>query len=103
MQIVQGVGILAAIASTASFAPQAWRIVRTRDTSALSVYSCALTVTAFGLWLTYGLLMSDWAIAAPNATCLVLSSFILTMKILPKRAKDRIADGVTLNASRPPH
>ena len=49
------IGWLAAFASTASFAPQAWRIIRTRDVQGISLAMYALTVSAFALWLAYGM------------------------------------------------
>lgn len=94
MTIAEIVGIAAAIASTASFAPQAWKIVRTRDVEGLSVRMYALTVTGFALWLSYGILKADWALVVPNAICLGLASFILLMVILPARRRDRLADGI---------
>lgn len=88
------VGIRAALASTASFAPQPWRVIQTRDTKAISLPSYALTVLAFGLWLSYGFIRSDWAIMAPNAICLMLASFILLMKLLPRKEKAKLADAI---------
>lgn len=48
------VGGAAALASTISFAPQAWKIIRTRDTKAISAGMYAITVTGFALWTIYG-------------------------------------------------
>lgn len=90
-QVIAIVGVLAAIASTVSFAPQAWRIIRTRDTEGLSAGMYMLTVAAFALWLTYGFLRGDWALVAPNALCLILSLFILVMIILPARSRAKVA------------
>lgn len=94
MTIVETVGIAAAIASTASFAPQAWKLVKTRDVEGLSVRMYALTVTGFALWLSYGVLRADWALIVPNAICLALAGFILLMVILPARRRDRLADRI---------
>jgi MtN3 and saliva related transmembrane protein len=84
-------GAAAALCSTASFAPQAWKIIRTRDTAAISARMYLLTVAAFALWLGYGVLRGDWALIAPNAVCLALSAFILAMKLLPQRKKEAVA------------
>lgn len=88
------VGTLAALASTASFAPQAWRIIRTRDVKGLSPAMYTLTVAAFALWLSYGALRRDWALIVPNALCLALSAFILTMTLLPRARRERVADAI---------
>lgn len=88
------IGAAAALCSTASFAPQAWKIIRTRDTAAISGKMYLLTVAAFALWLGYGVLRRDWALIAPNAVCLALSTFILTMKYLPQRKKEAVASAL---------
>ena len=56
METASIVGALATICSTTSFVPQAWKVIRTRDTSAISKRMYAITVTGFSLWLAYGLL-----------------------------------------------
>ncbi|MEO7739986.1 MAG: SemiSWEET family transporter [Novosphingobium sp.] len=86
------IGTAAAVASTASFAPQAWKIIATRDVSGLSSRMYLLTVAAFALWLTYGWIKQDWALMVPNALCLALSGFIYIMLQLPPRSRDTVAD-----------
>lgn len=88
------IGSLAAAASVTSFAPQAWRIIRTRETEGLSVGMYALTVSAFALWLTFGIISDQWTIIVPNFLCLVLACFILMMLIVPARARDKVADAI---------
>jgi MtN3 and saliva related transmembrane protein len=46
----------------------------------------------FSLWLIYGLELGVWAIAVPNAICLVCSAFILAMKLMPSQTRHRVAD-----------
>ncbi len=93
-QLIQIIGILAAVASTTSFVPQAWKIISTRDVEGLSVKMYMLTVAGFALWLAYGIGKSDWALIAPNAICLVLTLFILVMMILPQHQREAVADAV---------
>ena len=45
MNAITLIGSAAAICSTTSFVPQAWKIIRTRDTSGLSARMYAVTVT----------------------------------------------------------
>lgn len=85
------VGTLATVCSTTSFVPQAWKVVRTRDTSAISKRMYAITVTGFSLWLAYGVLLGQWPLIVTNGVCLALSSFILVMKVLPQRRKEEVA------------
>ncbi len=86
------VGGFASVASIVSYAPQAYRIIKTRDTKGLSPVAYALTVCAFALWAGYGVLIGSWPITVTNAICLVFASFILTMKLLPRRKRDEVAD-----------
>ena len=92
------VGTLAALASIASFTPQAWKIIRTRDTDAISAPMYALTVVGFALWTSYGLLLGQWPLIVTNSICLALSGFILTMKLLPPRKRDKVADALDPDA-----
>lgn len=101
MDIVTIVGALAALASTASFAPQAFKIIRTRDVSGLSARMYALTATAFALWLAYGAMRSDWALMVPNGLCLVLAGFILLMIVLPGAKREAVADAIESRIETP--
>ena len=87
-------GTCAAVCSTISFVPQAWRIVRTRDTEAISPVTYSFTVTGFILWTIYGLGLGEWPHIATNSVCFVLSAFILLMTVLPRATKDAVADRI---------
>jgi MtN3 and saliva related transmembrane protein len=88
------VGALATICSTTSFVPQAWKVIRTRDTSAISKGMYAITVTGFAFWLVYGLLLGQWPLIVTNGICLALSAFILAMKLLSRPQKEAVADSL---------
>jgi MtN3 and saliva related transmembrane protein len=88
-------GYVAALLSTASFAPQAWKIIRSRQTRDISLGMYALTVTAFAAWLAFGILKREWPLVLSNAICLALSGFILTMKLLPPSGKRKVAKTLT--------
>lgn len=74
------IGSAAAICSISSFAPQAYKIWKERDASAVSVKTYALTVACFILWTIYGAMTSAWPIVAANACALVMASAVLFMK-----------------------
>jgi MtN3 and saliva related transmembrane protein len=99
MESVTIVGSIASLFSVASFVPQAWKIIRTRETRAISGAMYALTVTGFALWLCYGVLLDAWPIVATNAICFVLSAFVLIMKLLSPSARKIVAD--TLDPKSP--
>ncbi|MGI3776533.1 MAG: SemiSWEET family sugar transporter [Janthinobacterium lividum] len=89
------VSLFAATLSTVSFVPQAWAIIRSRSTEGVSLKMYLITVVGFVAWLTYGVLVRQWAIVAQNLVCLGLSSFILVMKLLPQAKKEAVAEALT--------
>ena len=89
------IGSAAAIVSMISFVPQAWRIIKTRNTEELVTGTWILSVVGFGLWTTYGALLAQAPIVVENAVCFLLAAFILTMKLLPQRKKEAVADALT--------
>jgi len=88
------VGAAAAVASTVSFTPQAWKIIRTANTEAISTGMYVITVAGFALWDVYGVRLSQWPLVASNSICLALAGFILAMKLLPRRGKQAVRETV---------
>lgn len=86
------IGLGAATLTIASFVAQTRKIVKTRDVSSLSAPMWILSTTAFAVWTLYGALLGDWALIVPNAVCLTLSAFILTLKLLPSSKREQVAD-----------
>ncbi len=85
------IGYLAAALSVSAFLPQAWRIIKTRKTDDLSTMMWIFQVTAFAMWIAYGVGKSAIPIIVPNVICCLLAAFILTMKLLPSRKRDKVA------------
>jgi MtN3 and saliva related transmembrane protein len=81
MSLIDWVGSLAAILTTASFIPQAWQTFRTRDVSGISLVMYSLFTLGVGLWLVYGVLMVAWPIIIANAITTSLALLILLMKL----------------------
>ena len=98
MEVAALVGSLATVASTSSFVPQAWKIIKTRETKGISVSTYGITVGGFALWLGYGILLGRWPLIVTNAVCLLLSTFIFVMKLLSRRARDAVADTLDVSA-----
>jgi MtN3 and saliva related transmembrane protein len=74
------VGYLAGLLTVVSLFPKVLRAWRTRQTKDLSVRTFVILIVASALWLTYGVLSSDWPVIATNGGMLVLNSAILTAK-----------------------
>ena len=75
------IGSLAAILTTVSFVPQAWRTWRTRDVSGISLTMYAVFTVGVGLWLIYGILLGEMPLIAANAITFTLALLILAMRI----------------------
>lgn len=88
------VGYIAAAMSVAGFTPQAWKVIKTRDTSGLATPMWILEVAAFGMWIVYGALLDEWPIVIPNVLCFLIAGFILVMKIVSSPTKNKIADAI---------
>jgi MtN3 and saliva related transmembrane protein len=75
------IGMIAALLTTAAFAPQAIQAWRSRSTRDVSLTMFLLMVSGIALWLTYGILIGDVPLIASNAVTLVLAGSILVAKL----------------------
>ncbi len=84
--IVDLVGSAAALLTTLAFVPQAWLMWKTRNTDTEGISLGMYSIFTFGvvLWLIYGVLLGAWPIVAANVITLLLSAFILVMKLLSR-------------------
>jgi MtN3 and saliva related transmembrane protein len=78
---IEWIGAIAASLTTASFLPQVWLTLRTRDVRGISLgmYSCFTAGVA--LWLVYGLSIGSVPVTVANLVTLTFASMILFMKI----------------------
>lgn len=75
------IGYLAATLTTASFVPQVWHSLRSRNFAGLSLRMYAMFCTGVALWLAYGLMLGQWPIVIANALTLALSGAILLLAL----------------------
>lgn len=75
------VGTIAGLCSTSSFVPQVIKAWREDETAAISKRMYVITVTAFSLWIVYGVMIESLPIVVFNAASLGLSSTVLLLKI----------------------
>jgi MtN3 and saliva related transmembrane protein len=74
------IGYLAAACTTLSFVPQAVKVIRSRDTRAISLWMYLSFTAGLVLWLAYGVGVSSWPIIVANALALPLAGTILAFK-----------------------
>lgn len=79
MQASDVVGSAAGAVSLVCFVPQAFKIYKGDDTRDLSVYSFAAIFTAAVLWMSYGVMRTDWPLIATNAFQVLTIVYILAM------------------------
>jgi MtN3 and saliva related transmembrane protein len=75
-------GTTAAALTTLSFIPQVVKILKTRNTSGISLIMYALFVTGVACWLVWGITIGATPVVIANAFTLVLSSAVLLLKIM---------------------
>ena len=80
MTFVDLLGYVAAITTTACFLPQAFRVIRTRNTEAISLWMYILFVVGLMMWLGYGLLLGSLPIILANTFTLGQAAVILYFK-----------------------
>lgn len=74
-------GPLAAVFTTTAFLPQAFKVIRTRDTKSLSLTMYIFMFTGTTLWALHGINLNDKAIIYANVITSALNAIILTLKI----------------------
>jgi len=74
-------GFVAATLTTIAFLPQALKIIRTRDTRAISLSMYVTFTIGIALWLGYGVALNSWPMILSNAVVLPLAGTILTFKL----------------------
>ena len=74
------VGMAAAFLTTGSFVPQAIRVLKTRDTRAISLAMYTMFTSGSFLWFIYGIFIKSTSVIAANAITFLLSLTILILK-----------------------
>lgn len=79
--LITSIGLAAAFVTTFCWLPQALRIVRTRDTRAISLSAYGAFTLGVALWLVYGIARSDLPIIMANTVTLALQMTIVGLKL----------------------
>ena len=75
------IGIAGATLTTLCWLPQALKVIREKETRALSLPATGAFTAGVILWLVYGLAVEDWPLIGSNAATLALMLPILAMKL----------------------
>jgi MtN3 and saliva related transmembrane protein len=78
---IELIGAIAAVITTLCWVPQAIKVIRTRETAAISLTMYMMLALGVAMWLAYGVLIMSWPLIGANAITLVPVLAILAMKL----------------------
>ncbi len=84
LSLIDAIGFVAGILTTAAFIPQVMKSWTTRDLAGISLSMYGLFTVGVALWLIYGIALDSWPIILTNAITLVLAGGVLFLKIIHK-------------------
>jgi MtN3 and saliva related transmembrane protein len=79
--IVDAIGLAGAALTTLCWVPQTVKIIRERDTRAISLPGTTLCVVGVLFWLVYGLAIVDAPLISSSVATLAMTGVILVLKI----------------------
>jgi MtN3 and saliva related transmembrane protein len=79
--LIETIGMAGAVLTTVCWVPQAIKIVRSRDTAAISLAGTVAFTVGIAFWLIYGLALMDWPLITSNVVTLALMSVIVALKL----------------------
>jgi MtN3 and saliva related transmembrane protein len=78
---MQNIGFIAAILTSASFIPQAIQVIKTKDTSGISLLMYSMFVLGVALWTVHGFIINDLAVIGANIVTFIFAFIVLAYKI----------------------
>ena len=80
--MIETIGTVAALITTLCWVPQALRVIRTRDTRAISVWSQGSLLVGIVLWVIYGVALGSQPVIWANTVsfCLIGTIFVLKLR-----------------------
>ncbi len=82
--MVKLIGFIAAILTTGCYIPQAWHVVKERNTGGISLLAYVTLFTGIALWFVYGIMMDDMPLILANGLTLPLLAIVIAMKLRHK-------------------
>ena len=75
------IGAIAACLTTFSFVPQVIKVIKTKDTSGISLLMYLMSCLGIFLWMVHGLMIKDSALFYANLVTFILALIILVYKL----------------------
>jgi MtN3 and saliva related transmembrane protein len=79
--LVDAVGMTGAVLTTVCWLPQAIKVIRSRETRAISLAGTLAFTVGIVFWLIYGLALMDWPLITSNVVTLGLMAVIVSLKL----------------------
>jgi MtN3 and saliva related transmembrane protein len=79
--VIDAIGATGALLTTICWVPQAVKIIRNRETRAISLSGTALCTLGVLLWLLYGLAIVDGPLIGSSIVTFAMTATILVLKI----------------------
>jgi MtN3 and saliva related transmembrane protein len=80
-QLIHTIGLIGAVFTTLCSIPQAVKIIRDKETRAISLFSTLGLAIGGVFWMTYGIARVDWPLSASSGISLAVTLIILKLKL----------------------
>ncbi len=84
MTLTSIIGLVAAALTTGAYVPQAYKTIKTRSTSDLSISTYLMLLCGTICWLVYGINMRDLPLILAKAITATLSGILFYLKLTSK-------------------
>ncbi|MEO5592727.1 MAG: SemiSWEET transporter [Chitinophagaceae bacterium] len=84
MTPISTLGLIAAVLTTGAYIPQAYKTIKTKSTSDLSVSTFSMLFIGTIFWFFYGIFIKDTPIMLANGITATLSGIIFYLKLISK-------------------
>jgi MtN3 and saliva related transmembrane protein len=79
--VIDYLGFLAGFLTAIAQLPQVVKVVRSRDTHSISLWTYLILSFGILLWLIYGFLIGDYPLIVANSTTLLFTAIIVNYKL----------------------
>ena len=97
MDYIEVLGFAAALFTTVSNIPQVVKIIRTRETKAVSAGSYWVLLIGLTLWVAYGIWREDLPVVIANSISALICATVLFLKLTSKKVLEDIHETVQKN------
>ncbi len=81
MSLTTTIGLIAGVCTTSSILPQVIKILKTRQTSDISLLMYVFLTLGILLWIVYGFMINEMPIIFANGASFILTISVLVLKV----------------------